>query len=230
MPMQRILVVDDDPAVTRLLKRSLFYEGYTVVVAGSGEAGLTLARDYPPDLIMLDVVLPDIDGLEVLRRLRAADSQLPILILTAKGAPANQVLGLESGADDYIVKPFTFAVLLARVRALLRRHQIYHPALLSFTDLTLDTISRQVRRGQREVVLTTLEFKLLRSFLEHPQQVLPKDLLIARVWGRDFAGSRNVVEVYVKQLRQKLEADGEPRMLHTIRGAGYVLREVPTCV
>ena len=223
--MQRILVIDDDPAVTRLLKRSLFYQGYMVIVAGSGEAGLTLARDYPPDLIVLDIVLPDIDGLEVLRRLRAVDSQLLVLILTAKNAPADQVLGLESGADDYVVKPFTFAVLLAHVRALLRRHQIDHPALLTFGDLTLDTSSREVRRGQREILLTTLEFKLLRSFLERPQQVLSKDLLIDLVWGRDFAGGPNVVEVYVKQLRQKLEANGEPRLLHTIRGAGYVLRE-----
>src|SRR6266487_2009082 len=153
--MQRILVIDDDPAVTRLLKRGLFYEGFSVIVAGSGEAGLTLARDYPPDLVVLDIMLPGIDGLEVLRRLRAVDSELPILILTAKDAPADQVLGLEAGADDYVVKPFTFEVLLARVRALLRRQQAEHPPVLSFADLTLDTGSHTVRRSGREVVLTS---------------------------------------------------------------------------
>ena len=223
--MQRILVIDDDPAVTRLLKRGLFYEGFTAIVAGSGEAGLILARDYPPDLVVLDIMLPGIDGLEVLHRLRAADSELPILILTAKDAPADQVLGLESGADDYVVKPFTFAVLLARVRALLRRQYASRPSVLTLTDLAIDTCSHQVRRGQREIVLTSLEFKLLQMFLEHPQQVLAKHALLSLVWGADFGVSPNVVEVYVKQLRQKLEAGGEPRLLHTIRGAGYVLRE-----
>jgi DNA-binding response OmpR family regulator len=230
MPMQRILVIDHDPTITGLLKRDLFFEGYAVVVAGSGEAGLALARDNPPDLVVLDIVLPDIEGLEVLRRLRAADSQLPTLIVTAKDAPADQVLGLESGADDYVVKPFTFEILLARVRALLRRQHADHPSVLTFTDLTLDPSSHEVRRGQREVVLTSLEFKLLRTFLEHPRQVLAKDTLLGWVWRGDFSRSTNVVEVYVKQLRQKLEADGEPRLLHTLRGAGYVLREAPAYV
>jgi DNA-binding response OmpR family regulator len=224
--MQRILVIDDDPAVTRLLKRGLFYEGFSVILAGSGEAGLTLARDFPADLVVLEIVLPGIDGLEVLRRLHVDDPQLPVLILTAKDAPADQVLGLESGADDYVVKPFTFAVLLARIRALLRRQYAEHPSVLTFTDLTLDTSSRQVYRGRREIVLTSLEFKLLQIFLEHPQQVLTKDALLGLAWSADFNGSQNVVEVYVKQLRQKLEAGGESRLLHTIRGAGYILREL----
>lgn len=228
--MQRILVIDDDPAITRLLKRGLFYEGFSVTLAGSGEVGLALARDYPPDLVILDIVLPGIDGIEVLRRLHAADPLLPVLILTAKDAAADQVLGLESGADDYIVKPFIFTVLLAHVRALLRRQHAEHPSVLTFADLVIDTCSHQVRRGERELVMTSLEFKLLRTFLEHTQQVLAKDTLLGLVWGADFGGNQNVVEVYVKQLRQKLEASGEPRLLHTIRGAGYVLREVPACI
>jgi len=228
--MQRILMIDDDPAITTMLKRGLFYEGFAVDVASSGEAGLLLAHDSPPDLVMLDIILPRIDGLEVLRRLRAPDPQLPILVLTAKDTPADQVQALAAGADDYVVKPFTFAVLLARIRALLRRQQIERPTLLTFTDLKLDTISRQVHRGRREILLTALEFKLLHWFLEHPQQVVSKSILLRHVWGRDFAGSPNVVEVYVKQLRQKLEANGEPRLLHTLRGAGYVLRELPICI
>jgi DNA-binding response OmpR family regulator len=223
--MRRILVIDDDPAITSLLKRGLSYEGYTVDIASTGEAGLARARERPPDLVVLDIMMPGISGLEVLRRLRAAGDRLPVLMLTAKDAPADQVLGLEAGADDYVVKPFTFEVLLARVRALLRRQQAEHPPVLSFADLTLDTGSHTVRRGARDVVLTSLEFKLLQTFLEHPQQVLSKDVLLDRVWGYDFGGNANVVEVYVKQLRQKLEGAGEPRLLHTIRGAGYVLRE-----
>ena len=223
--MQRILVIDDDPAITSLLKRGLSYEGFTVDIAGTGEAGLTLARERPPDLVVLDIMMPGINGLEVLRRLRVADDRLPVLMLTAKDAPADQVQGLEAGADDYVVKPFSFEVLLARVRALLRRQQAEHPPVLTFADLTLDTGSHMVRRGAREVVLTSLEFKLLQTFLEHPQQVLSKETLLDRVWGYDFGGNANVVEVYVKQLRQKLEGAGAPRLLHTIRGAGYVLRE-----
>src|SRR5215207_6721111 len=223
--LQRILVVDDDPSVTSLLKRGLSYEGYSVDIAGSGAAGLTLAREQAPDLIVLDIMMPGIDGLEVLRRLRAGDTRLPVIMLTAKDAPADQVQGLETGADDYVVKPFTFEALLARVRALLRRQQAEHPPVLTFADLTLDTGGHTVRRGARDVTLTSLEFKLLQSFLEHPQQVLSKEVLLDRVWGYDFGGNANVVEVYVKQLRQKLEGQGELRLLHTIRGAGYVLRE-----
>jgi DNA-binding response OmpR family regulator len=221
--MQRILVIDDDPAVTSLLKRGLSYEGFAVETAGSGAEGLAIARERTSDLVILDVMMPGLDGFEVLQRLRAADEHLPVLMLTAKDAPADQVQGLESGADDYVGKPFTFEVLLARVHALLRRHRLEHPQVVRFADLTMDTGSHKVYRGQREVPLTSLEFKVLHEFLIHPQQVLPKEVLLDRVWGYDF--DANVVEVYVKQLRQKLEAEGEPRLIHTIRGAGYVLRQ-----
>lgn len=223
--LQRILVVDDDASVTSLLKRGLSYEGYAVDIAGSGAAGLALAREHAPDLVILDIMMPGIDGLEVLRRLRAGDARLPVIMLTAKDAPSDQVQGLEIGADDYVVKPFSFEVLLARVRALLRRWQTNHPLQLRFADLVFDTAGHRVWRGEHDVSLTSLEFKLLQTFLEHPQQVLSKELLLDRVWGYDFGGNTNVVEVYVKQLRQKLEGDGKPRLLHTIRGAGYVLRE-----
>ena len=221
--MQRILVIDDDAAITSLLKRGLSYEGFAVDTARSGGEGLTLARERPSDLVILDVMMPGLDGLEVLRRLRAADEHLPVLMLTAKDAPADQVEGLESGADDYVTKPFTFEVLLARIHSLLRRQQVDHPSVLRFADLSLDTGHHLVHRGQRDVALTSLEFKLLKEFLLHPRQVLSKDVLLERVWGYDF--DENVVEVYVKQLRQKLEADGEPRLIHTIRNVGYVLRE-----
>jgi DNA-binding response OmpR family regulator len=221
--MQRILVIDDDPAVTSLLKRGLSYEGFAVETAGSGAEGLAIARERPSDLVILDVMMPGLSGFEVLQRLRAADEQLPVLMLTAKDAPADQVQGLESGADDYVIKPFTFEVLLARVHVLLRRQRLEHPQVLRFADLTMDSSSHKVYRGQREVSLTSLEFRVLQEFLIHPQQVLSKDVLLERVWGYDF--DVNVVEVYVKQLRQKLEAGGEPRLIHTIRGTGYVLRQ-----
>ncbi len=223
--MQRILVIDDDPAVTSVLKRGLSYEGFAVDTASNGAEGLTLARERPPDLVILDIMMPGLNGLEVLQRLRAADEHLPVLLLTARDAPADQVLGLEAGADDYVVKPFTFEVLLARLHALLRRQQADHPLALHFADLTLDTGSHQVHRGQREIPLTTLEFSLLQEFLRHPRQVLAKEQLLERVWGYDFGGNTNIVEVYVKQLRQKLEAAGEARLIHTLRNAGYVLRE-----
>jgi DNA-binding response OmpR family regulator len=221
----RILVIDDDPSVTGLLKRGLAYEGYAVETAASGEAGLRIARERPPDLVILDVMMPGIDGLEVLRRLRTADVALPVIMLTAKDAETDQVRGLETGADDYVTKPFSFEILLARLRAVLRRQQSENPPQLRFADLVLDTSAHTAWRGQREVTLTSLEFKLLHEFLSHPRQVLPKEVLLDRVWGYDFGGNMNVVEVYVKQLRQKLEAGDEPRLLHTIRGAGYVLRE-----
>lgn len=223
--MERILVIDDDPAVTSLLRRGLAYEGYTVATAESGEAGLALAREAPPDLVILDIMMPGVDGLEVLRRLRAVDARLPVLLLTARDAPADEVRGLERGADDYVVKPFRFEVLLARVRALFRRHETERPAALRFADLTLEPHSHTVRRGDREIPLTNLEFRLLRLFLEHPRQVLSKETVLDRIWGYDFGGNVNIVEVYVKQLRQKLEAVGEPRLIQTIRGVGYVLRE-----
>jgi DNA-binding response OmpR family regulator len=223
--MQRILVIDDDPAVTSVLKRSLAYEGFTVETASSGGDGLAIARERLPDLVILDVMMPGMDGLAVLERLRAADPQLPVLLLTAKDDPADQVEGLERGADDYVVKPFTIEVLLARVRALLRRHQADRPEVLRFADLSLDTAGRRARRSGREIDLTSTEYDLLRQFLEHPRRVLPKDFLMDRVWGYDFGGSTNVLEVYVKQLRQKLEVAGEPRLIHTLRGTGYVLRE-----
>ena len=225
MPMQRILVIDDDPAITSVLKRGLSYEGFAVETAKSGVEGLVIARERPSDLVILDVMMPGLGGFEVLRRLRAADEQLPVLMLTAKDAPNDEVQGFTAGADDYVMKPFTFEILLARVRALLRRRQADRSPILRFADLTLNTDSYVVCRGQREVSLTTIEFKLLREFLTHPQQVLSKDVLLDRVWGYDFGGNGNVVEVYVKQLRQKLEAGGETRLIHTIRSVGYVLRQ-----
>ncbi len=223
--MARILAIDDDPAVTSLIKRGLTYEGFTVETASSGEAALELARDHSPDLIILDIMMPGMDGLDVLRRLRSADATLPVLMLTAKDAPADQIQALELGADDYVVKPFTFEVLLARVRVLLRRRQTEQPRVLRFADLTLDQDDHTVRRGQRGIALTNVEFKLLEEFLKHPRYVLSKETLLDHVWGFDFGGNPNVVEVHVKQLRQKLEAGGEPRLLQTVYGAGYVLRQ-----
>lgn len=223
--MQRILVIDDDAAVTGILKRGLSYDGFIVDTAGSGDEGLALARVHAPDLVILDIMMPGLDGLEVLRRLRAADANLQVLLLTGKDAPADQVLGLESGADDYVVKPFTWSVLLARVHVLLRRQEQDRPATLKFADLALDTGERRARRAARDIELTGTEYELLRQFLEHPRRVLPRDFLMDRVWGYEFIGGTNVLETYVKQLRQKLEAAGEPRLIHTLRGVGYVLRE-----
>ena len=223
--MQRILVIDDDPTVTSVLKRGLSYEGYAVDTAGAGPQGLTIARDRTPDLVILDLMLPGIDGFEVLKRLRTADGNLPVLMLTARDAPTDQVKGLDCGADDYVIKPFTFAVLAARVKALLRRRETDHPEVLRFDDLSLDTGARRARRGDRDIELTSTEYEVLRQFLLHPRRVLPKHYLMDRIWGYDVEGSSNVLEVYVKQLRHKLEAAGEGRLIHTFRGAGYILRE-----
>ncbi len=223
--MQRILVIDDDPAVTSVLKRGLSYEGFAVDTAGSGAEGLDIARERHPDLVILDIMMPDLDGLEVLQRLQAADPQLPVLFLTAKDAPTDQIRGLELGADDYVVKPFTFGVLLARVHALLRRHEADRPSVLRFGDLSLDTGARQARRGTREIDLTKTEYDLLYEFMRQPRRVLTREILMDHVWGYEFEGNTNVLEVYVRQLRQKLEAAGEPRLIQTVRGVGYVLRE-----
>jgi two-component system, OmpR family, response regulator MprA len=222
---QRILVVDDDAAVAGVLRRGLGYEGYEVVVAGNGREALDAARERPPDLVILDIMMPGIDGLEVTRRLRAVDEKLPILLLTAKDAVADQVLGLETGADDYMVKPFAFEVLLARVRALLRRREPQSSDVLQYKTLALNTASRLARRGNREIQLTTTEYDLLELLLRNPERVLTRDMIMERVWGYDFGGNYNILEVYVRYLRHKLEEQGEPRLLHTVRGAGYVLRD-----
>ncbi len=221
--MQHILVIDDDPAVTSLLKRGLSYEGFAVETAHSGEEGLTMVREHPADLVILDVMMPGLSGYEILQRLHAADTQIPVLMLTAKDAPADQVRGLEDGADDYVTKPFTFEVLLARIHSLLRRQLRDRSPVLRFADLSLDAGCHVVHRGARAVALTSVEFKLLQELLLHPRQVLSKEVLLERVWGYDF--DANVVEVYIKQLRQKLEAAGEARLIQTLRGVGYVLRE-----
>ena len=223
--MQRILVIDDDSTVTGVIKRGLVYDGYAVDTASTGAQGLTIARDRAPDLVILDVMMPGLDGYEVLERLRRANSSLPVMMLTAKDGPADQVKGLDLGADDYVVKPFRFEVLSARVKALLRRCEQEHPEVMHFEDLSLDTGTRRAQRGDRTIDLTSTEYELLRQFLLHPRRVVAKHVLMERVWGYEVEGSSNIVEVYVKQLRQKLEARGEPRLIHTFRGAGYVLRE-----
>ena len=223
--MQRILVIDDDSTVTSVIKRGLVYDGYAVDTAATGAQGLTIARDRAPDLVILDVMMPGLDGYEVLERLRRANSSLPVMMLTAKDGPADQVKGLDLGADDYVVKPFRFEILSARVKALLRRCEQEHPEVMHFEDLSLDTGTRRAQRGDRTINLTSTEYELLRQFLLHPRRVVAKHVLMERVWGYEVEGSSNIVEVYVKQLRQKLEARGEPRLIHTFRGAGYVLRE-----
>lgn len=223
---ERILIIEDDPAILKVLQRGLNYEGYLVDIATDGWSGLNLASERHPDLVILDWMLPGPDGLEVCRRLRALGN-LPILMLTAKDAVQNRVQGLDAGADDYLVKPFSLDELLARIRALLRRAQTERARIYQFADLTLDTASRQVKRGERRLNLSTKEFDLLELFLRHPRQVLTREVIFDRVWGYDFGGESNVLEVYIRYLRQKLESGGEPRLIHTVRGVGYVLREEP---
>lgn len=220
----RILVIDDEKSITNFLRRGLSYEGYTVDVAQDGAEGLRLAREAWPDLVVLDVMLPGMDGLEVCRRLRAG-GDVPVLMLTARDEVADRVAGLETGADDYLVKPFAFEELLARIRALLRRREGQTPSVLRFADLSLDIGSRLIYRGDRLVDLSTKEFDLLTLFLRHPRQVLTREVIFNTVWGYDFDGESNVLDVYVGYLRSKLEAVGEPRLIHTVRGVGYVLRE-----
>ncbi len=223
---ERILIIEDDEAILRLLRRGLAYDGYQVDTAVDGQAGLNLARDAHPDLIILDWMLPGMDGLEVCRRLRTGGN-VPILMLTAKDTIQDRVQGLDAGADDYLVKPFELDELLARVRALLRRTQPDRAQTLSFADLTLDTGTRQALRKGRVISLTAKEYELLELFLRHPRQVLTREMIFDRVWGYDFGGESNVLDVYIRYLRQKLEAEDEMRLLHTVRGVGYVLRENP---
>jgi two-component system, OmpR family, response regulator MprA len=220
-----ILVVDDDPRITDLLRRLLAYEGYSVAVAASGDAALMRTLERAPDLIVLDVMLPGMDGLEVARRLRAAGDNVPILMLTARDAVADRVKGLEVGADDYLVKPFANEELLARVKAMLRRTQAERQEVLRYADVELDTGTRLAHRRGREIELSPTEYELLSLFLRRPRQVLTRDIILDRVWGMDFEGSSNVMEVYVGYLRTKLEAEGESRLIHTVRGVGYVFKE-----
>ena len=221
--MTTILVVDDDPKIRSVLGRGLRFEGYDVQIAASGQEALQLARDTPFDLVVLDLTMPRMDGLEVCRRLRRGVS-IPILMLTARDAVADRIVGLDSGADDYLTKPFDFEELLAHVRALLRRTQPQSGEILTFADLRLDTGTREAERGGRRVDLTTREYELLLLFMRHPRQVLLRDQIMDRVWG-DAMVESNAIEVHIGRLRDKLEADDEERLIQTIRGAGYALRE-----
>ena len=220
----RILVVDDDARLAASLQRALAYEGHTVEVVADGPSALVAARDRPPDLVVLDVMLPGLDGVEVCRRLRQG-SDVPILMLTARDAISDRVSGLDAGADDYLVKPFAYDELLARVRALLRRREPRGGELLHCGDLVMDTSAHQVRRGDRQVELTALQFDVLEHFLRHQRQVLERDQLLQAVWGIESDAISNVVDVTIAGLRSRLETDQQPRLLHTVRGVGYVLRE-----
>ena len=222
----RVLVVDDEPGVRAALQRALALERHDVRVAEDGRQALDMLAESTVDAIVLDVMMPRIDGLEVCRRLRAAGDRTPVLMLTARDAIDDRVDGLDAGADDYLVKPFALRELQARLRALLRRTEPAEgePEVLSLGDLVMDVPAHTVRRGDREVELTRTEFALLRLLLEHPGQVLTRSTIFERVWGYDFGATSNTLGVYVGYLRRKLEAGGEPRLLHTVRGLGYVLR------
>jgi two-component system response regulator MprA len=227
-----ILVVDDDDRLVSSVRRVLAYEGYRVLTARDGSEGLQIARDEAPDLVILDVMMPGVDGLEFARRIQAGGG-LPLLMLSARDRIEDKVAGLEAGADDYLVKPFAVEELLARVRARLRLHRrdpdgaaaAPTPSILRFADLVLDTGGREARRAERVIRLTSKEYDLLHLFMRHPRRVLPHTYILEQVWGYDFEGESNLVPVYVGQLRQKLEVEGEPRLIHTVRHAGYVLRE-----
>jgi two-component system response regulator MprA len=228
----RILVVDDDRAVRESLRRSLEFNGYQVELASDGAQALETIIANRPDAMVLDVMMPRLDGLEVARRLRSTGDDLPILVLTARDTVSDRVSGLDAGADDYLPKPFALEELLARLRALLRRAVPDNEPgetseVLSFADLTLDPGTREVRRGGREISLTRTEFALLELFLSYPKHVLTRGRILEEVWGYDFPTSGNALEVYVGYLRRKTEANSEPRLIHTVRGVGYVLRETP---
>ncbi len=220
----RILIIEDDDAILAFLRRGLGFEGYEVETAETGQKGLALAGGNRPDLVVLDWMLPGMDGLEVCKRLRAT-GKVPILMLTAKDSVSDRVLGLDAGADDYMVKPFNLDELLARLRALLRRTQAPKQKSYTFADLVLDTGTRRAQRQDRVIDLTAKEYELLELFMRNPRQVLTREMIYDEVWGYDFGGESNIIEVYIRYLRQKLEDDKEPRLLHTVRGMGYVLRE-----
>jgi DNA-binding response OmpR family regulator len=220
-----ILVVEDEIQLAKFIELELKYEGHQITVAHDGMAGMAAARELHPDLLILDWMLPGISGIEICRRLRATGDKVPIILLTAKDEVGDRVTGLDAGADDYVVKPFSVEELLARVRAHLRRTQEINPDILTFTDLHLNRSTREVYRGQRLIELTATEFDLLEYLLAHPRQVLPRDRILEQVWGYDFMGDSNIIEVYIRYLRLKLEANHESRLIQTVRGVGYVLRE-----
>jgi two-component system response regulator MprA len=227
-----VLVVDDDRAVRESLRRSLEFNGYAVSLAGDGAEALAGIGAIRPDAVVMDVMMPRLDGIETTRALRGVGNHVPILVLTARDAVGDRVEGLDAGADDYLTKPFALEELLARLRALLRRTLTAagdeSEEILSFSDLTMDLASREVRRGSRAMELTRTEFTLLELFLRRPRRVLDRSFILEEVWGFDFPTTANSLEVYVGYVRRKLEAEGEPRLLHTVRGVGYVLREQPT--
>jgi len=220
----RVLIIEDDEAILRGLNSLLTYEGYFVDSAITGKAGLALASQQRPDLVVLDWMLPNLDGLEVCRRLRRLGNQ-PILMLTAKDTVSDRVRGLDAGADDYVVKPFENDELLDRIRAILRRTAADRVKVLEFEDLKLDSCTRKAFRGDREITLTAKESTLLELFIRHPGQVMPREIIFDRIWDYDFGGESNVLDVYIRYLRKKLEEGGEPRLIYTVRGVGYVLRK-----
>jgi two-component system, OmpR family, response regulator MprA len=226
----RILVVDDDRAVRESLRRSLAFNGYTVDLAQDGQEALEMITSERPDALVLDVMMPRMDGLQVCRHLRSTGDDLPILVLTARDSVSERVAGLDAGADDYLPKPFALEELLARMRALLRRTAFddrTESATMTFADLSLDPMTREVTRGERQISLTRTEFSLLEMLIANPRRVLTRSRILEEVWGFDFPTSGNALEVYVGYLRRKTEAEGEPRLIHTVRGVGYVLRETP---
>lgn len=221
----QILLVEDEPKLAKFVELELTYEGYQVKVAHDGLSGLMAARSHPPQLIILDWMMPGLSGVEVCRRLRQTGVQVPIILLTAKDDVGDRVEGLDAGADDYVVKPFSIEELLARVRAHLRRVEPPEAELLLFDDLSLNRKSRQVMRGPRSLELTAKEYDLLEFLLTNARQVLTRDRILEEVWGYDFMGDSNIIEVYIRYLRLKLEAAAEKRLIHTVRGVGYVLRD-----
>ncbi len=220
-----VLVVDDDQRIASAIRRALIYEGYQVEVARDGPVALTHVRERAPDLMILDVMLPGLDGMEVARRLQAGGGEFPILMLTAKDGTSDRVRGLDAGADDYLVKPFAYEELLARVRALLRRRAPRRQRTIRYADISMDLGAHEVKRDGRVIALTAKEFDLLELFVRNPRQVLTRERIMDAVWGFDFGATSNVVDVYVGYLRQKLEDGGAPRVIQTLRGVGYVLRE-----
>lgn len=221
----QILVIEDETQLAKFVQMELTYEGYEVAVAHDGLSGLMAARDQQPDLILLDWMMPGLSGVEVCRRLRSTGATMPIIFLTAKDEVSDRVSGLNAGADDYVVKPFSIEELIARVKAHLRRNDPQEAEILQFSDLSLNRKTREVFRGERGIELTAKEFDLLDYLLAHPRQVLTRDQILEKVWGYDFMGDSNIIEVYIRYLRLKLESEGEDRIIQTVRGVGYVLRD-----